>query len=408
MRSSGLFASLSRLAKFSDSPGNGVTRFSWSHPDRQARLYLTQELRRLKLSPYQDGIGNVRAVMKGTKGGSRVIIGSHLDSVRNGGTLDGAYGVIAALEVLRTLHDEEAKPLLDIEFIAFAEEEGSNFGSTCLGSKAVTGQAGVDDLKELRDASGQRAYDVLRAFGLNPDALPNEQIAPSSVAAFLEVHIEQGPRLEETNKRLGLVTAISGMRLMAFAFCGRSNHAASPMHGRRDPLAAFAEAAALLENLWKTGEFPQDLSCTIGKVECAPNVGIVVPEKVTFTVDLRHVDVPVLETARSAVETAFEEIAAKRGVSFETHLLSASGGVRMHETAMNALRSAARDLGVDPEPLVSGPAHDAASMGSVVPAGLLFVPSVNGLSHCPQEFTLPKDLELGAAVLEKAVRSLAF
>lgn len=400
-----LFDSLQRLAAFTDTPGSGVTRFSWSEPDRKARMFIAQELKAMGLAPHQDGIGNLRAVMKGTRPGPRVIIGSHLDSVRNGGCLDGAFGTIAALEVLRCLHDEGIKPLLDIEFIAFAEEEGSNFGSTCLGSKAITGQASVADLKELHNAAGESAYDVLRAFGLNPDALPGEQIDPASVAMFLEVHIEQGASLEESGERLGIVTAITGMRLTSFSFKGVSNHAASPMVGRKDPMAAFAEAAFKLEELWKNGTLPQDLSCTVGRIECRPNVGIVVPEQIDFTVDLRHVDVPTLEKAQSSVEALVAKIAADRGIAMSMRPLSASGGVAMAAIAMDALRGAAGKCGVTPRNIISGPAHDAAPMGRIVPSGLLFVPSINGLSHCPQENTHPEDLELGALVLEEAVRA---
>lgn len=401
------FDSLHRLAAFTDTPGNGVTRFSWSEADRKARMFLAQELKNMNLAPYQDGIGNLRAVMKGTEPGPRVIVGSHLDSVRNGGRLDGAFGTIAALEVLRGLCDEGIKPLRDIEFIAFAEEEGSNFGSTCLGSKAITGQTSVADLKKIRGADGESAYNVLRAFGLNPDALPDEQIDPAAVAMFLEVHIEQGARLEKSGERLGIVTAITGMRLTSFCLKGVSNHAASPMQGRKDPMAAFAEAAFRLEGLWKNNEFPHDLSCTVGRIECRPNVGIVVPEEINFTVDLRHVDVPTLESAQKTVEDMIASIAEKRGIAMTVRRLSASGGVAMSGKAMDALRNAARKCGVEPCDIISGPAHDAAPMGRIVPAGLLFVPSLKGLSHCEQENTLPEDLELGAQVLEKAVRAVA-
>lgn len=404
-----LLDSLNRLAEFTDTPGNGVTRFSWSESAGKARTYIEQELRELGLAPREDGVGNLRATMKGTDDAPRVIIGSHLDSVKNGGPLDGAYGLITALEVLRCLHEEGLKPERDIEFIAFAEEEGSNFGLTCLGSKAITGQVSPADLKNLRNAAGQSVYEVLRAFGLNPDALPEEQIVPQDVELFLEAHIEQNTRLEAAGKRLGIVSAISGMRLLSFTFRGVSGHAASPMQGRHDPMAAFAEVAFRLERLWLEGSISQDFSCTIGKIDCRPNMGIVIPEEVSFTIDLRHVDVPTLEQGVQSVTTMVADTAAARGIAVETRQLSASGGVSMHPKAMHALQAAANGRGVEAETLIliSGPAHDAAPMGHVVPAGMLFVPSVKGLSHCPQEYTLPEDLALGAIVFEDAVRSVA-
>ena len=401
------FETLKHLASFTDTPGQGVTRFSWSNSAKQASLFLSQELQAMGLMPYEDGIGNLRAIMKGTSTRPRIIIGSHLDSVRNGGSLDGAYGTVAALEVLRSLHEENIRPNCDIEFIAFAEEEGSNFGLTCMGSKAITGHLNINTLKQLHNTECKKAYDILRDFGLDPDALPKEQINPASVAMYLEAHIEQGGRLEAAGKSIGIVSAISGMRLTAFRLVGKSNHAASPMQGRHDPMAAFAEMAYRLEGLWREGQLPGDMSCTVGKIECHPNVGIVVPEEVRFTVDLRHVEIPHLEKARQTVTTMIREVARQREILLEEHLLSESGGVPMAPAAIDVLSTATREMGVTPELMVSGPAHDAAPMGRVVPAGMLFVPSIAGLSHCPQEDTHPEDLELGVRILEKAVRSIA-
>ena len=197
MREDRLLTDLERLSGFTQTPGQGVTRFSWSEEDRLARAYLERELKAIDLSPWTDGIGNLRARMRGKDSSKAILAGSHFDTVRNGGAYDGTYGVIAALEVLRSFHDQGYVPDWDLEFIAFVEEEGSNFGCTCLGSKAITGQAGIADLKSLRNAQGRTAWQVLQDFGLNPEALPEQQIVPSAVAAYLEVHIEQNAVLEK-------------------------------------------------------------------------------------------------------------------------------------------------------------------------------------------------------------------
>ena len=190
MQAQRLFDTLEELSTCNATPGNGVTRFSWSEADSRARRVLERELKAIGLEPWTDGMGNLHARIEGSTGAPAVLTGSHLDTVRNGGRYDGTYGVVAALEALRSFHDEGYKPERAIEFIAFAEEEGSNFGSTCLGSKGIAGQIGVEGLKRLSNAEGS-AYDALRAFGLDPDALPGEQIDPANVKAFLEVHIEQ-------------------------------------------------------------------------------------------------------------------------------------------------------------------------------------------------------------------------
>lgn len=398
-----LMNTIEALSSFTETPGVGVTRFSWSEADRMARFYLSEQLESMGLVPWTDGIGNLRATMKSERAGPALVIGSHLDSVRNGGRLDGAYGVAAALAVLQQFHSQGALPPRDIEFIAFAEEEGSNFGSTCLGSKAITGLVSVDALKTLYNAEGISAYEVLRDFGLHPEKLPQQQIQPDKVAGFLEVHIEQNSVLEASRAALGIVTAISAMQLMSITFCGTSRHAACPMKGRKDPMMAFGEFIMALEGLRKNQEIPQDLSYTVGKIETSPNVGIVIPETVTFTLDLRHIQVPVVQEVWRKLQCLLCDIAGSRGVQVHSAILSQSGGVKMSPRLMAFFEEAALRLGVTPLFLTSGPAHDAAAMGNVVPTALLFVPSIHGLSHCPQESTSPEHLALGAKVLKEVI-----
>ena len=309
MRDSHLFRTLDALAACTELPepepaapeqpnahpldatqaGGGVTRFSWSEADAAARRFLIGELTALGLAPWTDGVGNLHARLKGTSDLPAVLMGSHLDSVRRGGRLDGAFGVAAALETLRAFRREGFTPRRDVEFIAFAEEEGSNFGCTCLGSKAISGQIDLAGLRELRNAAGQNAVEVLTAFGLQPENVPEQQIDPASVGVFLEVHIEQGAALERAGMPLGVVTAISAMHLDRITLGGHQDHAASPMRGRRDPAAGFAEFAFRMESLWREGDLPEDFSCTTGSVHCLPDVGIAVPQTVTFTLDTRHV-----------------------------------------------------------------------------------------------------------------------
>ncbi|MDL2266474.1 Zn-dependent hydrolase [Desulfovibrio sp. OttesenSCG-928-G15] len=406
---------LERLSRCSDRPGSadgsksgttsGVTRFSWSDADRQARSYIEAELRALGLCPWTDGIGNIRAEMPGRDRSRTLLLGSHFDSVKNGGAYDGIYGVVAALEVLRSLHEQDCVPPCSLGFIAFVEEEGSNFGCTCLGSKAVTGGISVQELCELQRPDGKKAGDILRGFGLTPEDLPGQQIDPAEVAAFLEVHIEQNSVLEKAGKSLGLVTAVFGMRLHEVVFTGRSDHAASPMQGRADAMAGFAEAAHRLEQCCLRGEYGQDFSCTVGRVDCEPGVGIVIADRVRFTVDIRHVDPQTLDAGWERMTALLRETAEKRGLGLTITRLSASGGVRMDAALMEKLRNSATVLGEEPLLLPSGPAHDAAALGAKVPVAMLFVPSKNGLSHCPQEYTEAEHLCLGAQVLEETVKS---
>ncbi len=400
-----LLDTLAAFAQCNETPGEGVTRFSWSAADAQARQLLQDMCEASGLEVRIDGIGNLRARLRGKTAGPAVLVGSHLDSVRHGGALDGIYGVCAGLEALRSFVDEGFEPDCDVELIAFAEEEGSNFGCTCLGSKAVTGLADVAFLRDLHDGASS-AYERIRTAGLNPEALPAQQIDATYARAYLEVHIEQNARLEQQGVALGIVSAICGMRLHRIRFTGVSDHAASPMQGRRDAMAAFADFARRMEQLWLDRELPEDFSCTIGSLHCVPNVPIVIPESVTYTVDIRHVDEAALESGWRRIEALLQTVARERSIEMTVQRLSASGGGRMDPDIMALFRKIAAARGVSCTDTISGPAHDAACLARRVPTGLLFVPSIDGLSHCPQEATHPEHLAQGALVLEDSLRAL--
>lgn len=400
-----LLDTLAAFAQCNETPGEGVTRFSWSAADTQAKQLLQGMCEASGLEVRIDGIGNLRARLRGKTAGPAVLVGSHLDSVRHGGALDGIYGVCAGLEALRSFVDEGFEPACDVELIAFAEEEGSNFGCTCLGSKAVTGVADAVFLHDLHDDASS-AYERVRAAGLNPDALPSQQIDATYARAYLEVHIEQNARLEQQGVVLGIVNAICGMRLHRIRFCGVSDHAASPMQGRRDPMAAFADFARRMEQLWIDRKLPEDFSCTVGSLHCVPDVPIVIPEAVTFTVDIRHVDEPTLEQGWQRIEALLQDVARERAITMSVQRLSASGGGHMDPGIMSLFRKIAAARGISCMDMISGPAHDAACLARRVPTGLLFVPSIGGLSHCPQEATHPEQLAQGALVLEDTLKEL--
>ena len=400
-----LLNTLDAFAQCNETPGSGVTRFSWSAADAKAKKLLRDMCETLGLQVRIDGIGNLRARLCGKTAGPAVLVGSHLDSVRHGGALDGIYGVCAGLEVLHTFVDEGFKPACDVELIAFAEEEGSNFGCTCLGSKAVTGLVDVKFLHDLHDDVSS-AYERLRAAGLHPDDLPKQQIDATYARAYLELHIEQNARLEQQGVTLGIVNAICGMRLHRIRFTGVSDHAASPMQGRKDAMAAFADFARRMEQLWIDRELPEDFSCTVGSLHCVPDVPIVIPESVIFTVDIRHVDEETLEKGWQRIEALLQEVARERSIAMTVQRLSASGGGRMDPDIMALFRKAAATRAISCTDMISGPAHDAACLARRVPTGLLFVPSIGGLSHCPQEATQPEHLAQGAQILEDTLKTL--
>lgn len=402
-----LLTSMEDLAtKCNETPEHGVTRISWTKADLKAHLWLEKEFCRLGIPVWTDGAGNVHALYKGKTKEPRLIIGSHLDTVRNGGKYDGTYGVLSALEVLRTFKEERFQPDRNIEFIAFAEEEGSNFGTTCLGSKLITGVVAPENLKELKNEE-TNAWQMLEDFGMHPENLINEQIKAEEVFAFLEVHVEQGKILEQKKYAIGIVTAISGMLLHKVVYKGHSDHAASKMEGRKDPLVCFVECHQAIQKAYQDQLLPEGTSFTVGKISCYPGIGNVVPSECTFSFDVRHFEVPLLAEAWEKCKKIILDIATKNGIEAEITPLSASGGVKMAKIAQEAFKESAEKLGYDYIELTSGPAHDAAPMANVVPAGLLFVPSKDGISHSPDEYTEPEDLIKGTKVFEEAIRKLA-
>ena len=235
----------------------------------------------------------------------------------------------------------------------------------------------------------------------------NEQIKADEVFAFLEVHVEQGKILEQKKYSIGIVTAISGMLLHKIVFKGHSDHAASKMQGRRDPLVCFVECHQALQKAYQEQFLPEGTSFTVGKIACYPGIGNVVPNECVFSFDVRHFEVPLLNDAWEKCKQIIIDVAKKNNIEIEITPLSASGGVKMAEVAQRAFEEAAKKLGYDYIELTSGPAHDAAPMANVVPAGLLFVPSKDGISHSPDEFTEPEDLIKGTRVFEEAIRKLA-
>ena len=390
--------------KFNDTKGNGVTRFSWSHTAALAQSWLEKEFSRMGVSLTADGAGNLHAFYKGKTNLPRVIIGSHLDTVRNGAKYDGTFGLVAALETLRSFREEGFIPNRNIEFIAFAEEEGANFGTTCLGSKLITGIVNPEDLNKIKNSTAT-AWDMLEDYGLEPKNLAGQQIDPQSVHAYLETHVEQERRLFKNNYKLGVVKAISAMRSYKITYRGESVFAATPLKDRKDPVISFIECHMEIQKAIASGAFPENTRFTVGQISCNPGTPIMVPSECIFTIDIRNLEISNLPAISEAMKTIITKVAEKNGIGVEITPLSRSGGVKMSESIQNAYKNAAKELGFEYFEMNCGTALDAASMGTIVPSGLLLV--VNQVDpETGEKYALAEDLYNGALVYEKAVRQL--
>jgi allantoate deiminase len=339
-----------------------------------------------------DAIGNLRGLWPGhTSGSSRLIIGSHLDTVPNAGAFDGILGVVLGIAVVEDLQGQDLP--FSIEVIGFSEEEGVRFRKPFLGSLALVGRLDTETLSRT-DRSGVSVTEAIRAYGLDPAQLPAAALG-NDVFAYLEFHIEQGPVLESEDAPLGVVEALVGQTRMEIVFVGQANHAGTtPMHLRHDAMAAAADWIVAVESCTASHE---GLVATVGKLEASPGAGNVIAGRVTASLDVRHADDSVREGAVAAMVRAAETAAAKRGVhvTMRTELEQPAAPLDPQLTSM--LRNAAARAGFPSRTMTSGAGHDAMILAPIVPSTMLFVRSPGGLSHHPDEAVLPQDVEAAMA-----------
>jgi len=396
------------IAMFNATPNNGVTRFSYSLQDKQAKDYLMSEIKELALKTEIDAVGNIRARLEGNnKDGLVVMTGSHIDSVRNGGRFDGVLGVIGALEVIRVIKEQNIKTNNPIELVIFPEEEGSNFGSTLVGSKFMVGRYTVDDLKKLKNSDGKTAYQIIKEFGQDIDNYSGGGFKASEIKCMIELHIEQSVVLEEANLSIGIVEAIAGMKTLRIGFQGVANHAgATPMGLRQDPMVAAGEGIVLIEKLAKKKAYPSTVA-TVGRISCLPNVPNVIPGKVVFSVDVRDVKPEGIDIVVSELEKGIKLIAKTRGLDYEFEMVGQSDQVVLSADVVQAIEGSVKEKGYSYMRMNSGAVHDACMLADIVPVGMIFVPSINGRSHVPEEYTRYEDIKKGCDVLLGTIIKMA-
>jgi len=379
-----------------DGSGEGIHRLSFSDADMRARRWLIAEMERLGLAARMDAVGNV--VGRWNSGdGPAVMLGSHLDSVPRGGRLDGALGVMAALECVETAMEQGIAPGAPIEVVATSEEEG-RFGGM-LGAQAIAGTVDPDWFAAAADDTGLSLVEAMRAAGLDPQAYPQARRDPSEIKAFLELHIEQGPVLERMGKRVGIVEGISGVFNWGVTLTGESNHAGTtPMDLRRDSFRGLADfAASIPAIIAEVGT--RDTRLTIGKVELHPNYPHTVPGRCEFVVIGRDMDESVMSALAGTCRRELESVARAHGLELGVKQASWLPPTPCHPEIMAAFASQAEKLGLDAPILPSGAGHDTQMMATLTRAGLIFVPSKRGVSHAPEERTEWSDIEVGCNLL---------
>lgn len=398
---------MAHINQFNNTPGNGVTRFSFSKEDREAREYLLDIFKELGLLVTIDGIGNIRAKYNPNNlDRTSIMVGSHIDTVPNGGEYDGLLGSISALEVVRTVKENEIEINRPIEIIIFSEEEGSNFGSGTLGSRVLTGHASYEDIKNLRTFDGENALTIIEKAGFDTNTIGEEKISSKEVYAMLEYHIEQGGVLEAEQIPLGIISSIVGLNTFQVTITGHANHAGTtPMKGRKDPLISASKLILEIENTAK--ETSDTAVSTVGKLSVSPGGTNVINNKVTFNVDIRDTDKDRILKMSKVLEENAIQICEENGTTVEIELLAETPPAKMSEEVITAFREAAKRRGTEYLDMPSGAGHDAMNMAHVVKTGMIFVPSKEGISHSKKEYTSPEEIEIGANILLDTVISLA-
>ena len=387
--------------------GGGVSRIPFSQEEREAHNLVSGWMADLGLTVRTDSFGNTIGTLPGTDPARPAIgFGSHLDSVPHGGRFDGTVGVLSALEVIRMFSESDIKTAHPLMVVAFASEEGARFGEPCLGSKAVAGVLQQADMERLRDANGITLAQAMRAVSLDPLALPQSRWAPNTLAAFLELHIEQARSLEEGGERIGLVDAIAGNTRIRIVITGRQDHSGgTPMSQRRDALAAAAEVILAAESIANEPRRRATVA-TVGRLHVFPNSITTIPGDVEFYLDVRDVDSDRQRLTTRDIVSRAEETAARRGLRCEWEVVSDTSPVVLPKWLRDLTTAATDRLDVPHRVTTSGAGHDAGILSRAIPAAMLFVPSRDGLSHCPEEWTNMEDIAIGARALAESIRDI--
>jgi beta-ureidopropionase / N-carbamoyl-L-amino-acid hydrolase len=392
---------LTALSRFGANPEGGVSRVAFSDADIAGRAYVKSLMEAAGLAVRTDALGNLIGRREGTdRKLPAIMLGSHTDSVPHGGNFDGDVGVMGSIEVAQLLRDHRVRLRHALEIVDFVDEEGG-----LVGSRAMAGELTPATL-DLVNSSGRSVRDGIRTLGGNPDALGSARRNRGDLAAYLELHIEQGGILERTHTHIGVVQGIVGIHWWEATITGLANHAGTtPMDQRHDALMAASELV-LAVNAAAT-QVPGRQVATVGQIKAEPGAPNVIPGQVVLSVEVRDLDAAKIASVFERIRARANEIAQARGVTIAFRDLEATATPALTDPRIQrAIDDSARTLGLTTMSMPSGAGHDAQDMAQIAPIGMIFVPSVGGISHSPREYTAPADIANGADVLLRTTLAL--
>lgn len=406
VNSTRLFNRILELGEIGRGYGGGVTRRALSTEDKKGHELVVGWMKECGMKVRYDHFGN----LIGRKDGidpylSPVVIGSHIDSVKNGGRFDGVIGVLGGIEIAQVLKEEGAVHERPLEVIAFCEEEGSRFNDGLFGSRGMIGKITQEDLQRTDEKNVSR-FEALAQFSdeIDPQKIEESILKTGEIYAFLEMHIEQGPYLEEENFPVGVVTHIAGPHWMTFTLTGEAGHAGTvPMHLRKDPVPAVAEIILFIDQLCKELANKETVG-TVGIVETKPGGSNIIPAEVKFSLDLRDIDLERREALYQKIIAKIEDVCSKRKVHWQVQDGMRVPPVPCAPKMVEQLAASVNALGQTPKKMISGAGHDAMLLAEITEIGMLFVRCKKGISHQPEEWADKDDIGLGTDVLLETVR----
>ncbi|MHB8061303.1 MAG: hydantoinase/carbamoylase family amidase [Ruminiclostridium sp.] len=399
-----LFRHLLELGKIGEKENSGITRLSFTKEEKAAKELVGSYMKQAGLGVWEDAVGN----LIGRKDGmdleaATILIGSHLDSVTEGGKFDGALGVIAGIEVLQRMNEQGIKTIHPIEVIGFTDEEGARFGYGMLGSRGIMGTLKIEALQHF-DQAGISIAQAMEQVGLEPEKIYNAARKSESIKAYIELHIEQGKVLENQNLPVGIVSGIAGPLWLKVTLRGESGHAGStPMNMRKDPVIAAAKIISYIDS--ETRKYANAVA-TIGKITVSPGGINVIPGQIEFTLDLRDIDETIRDNIENNIKAYAEKICNKNNIELDFTVLQRVAPCPCSQEISGIIEEACRLAGLHSTYLSSGAGHDGMQFKDFCPIGMIFVRSERGVSHRADEWSSENDCGAGTEVLYHTILKL--
>lgn len=384
---------LENLAQFGKDKTGGWTRFSYTPEYKNAQTFIKELMEDAGMKVKEDAVGNLIGRLEGSDSTAPIIAaGSHIDTVQNGGKFDGNFGVIGAIEVVKTITENNVAHTHPIEVISFIEEEGSRTTAGLFGSRIMAGELNKDFVYKTKTHEGRTIAEIMEEAGYYPKKVEEARVKPQDYRAYFEMHIEQGSVLENEDLTAGIVMGIAAPLWLKVTLYGRSDHAgATPMHMRKDALCAASEIILDAERI--ANEVAETTVATCGKIDVKPGGVNIVPGEVEFFFDIRDIYEESRGQAAKQIEKSIEKICSKRDIKYKVEQVAKIDPVILPDEMIKILEDAANDAGVSYKQMISGAGHDAQIFAKIVEnVGMIFCPSIDGLSHCPEENTDINDL----------------